>query len=240
MTLFSSEGGAKYFDPQEVRKRIHKGDFVSWTSNMIAKDKDCSFVDDGHAKEFKEDYFMVVRSNYLPLRQGDHFVVELYNSHQFSCQFGFFQEVLGTFAKRLSKIKFIIVHMHLIKDHEECMVSFNTPKCKEVLFRGIKKMVGQTHGGFFEENAARLLGARPIKAPPKYKERAKRVQDLPSKRVASVPPKILKLSRLLRQARRKAFLVLWRRMRVVILTVIRRGQRGILISQNQWMLMVKP
>ncbi|KAK4411835.1 hypothetical protein Sango_0256500 [Sesamum angolense] len=54
MTLCSSEGSAKYYDPQEARKWIHKGDFVSWTCNMIAKHKDFSFVDDGHAKEFEE------------------------------------------------------------------------------------------------------------------------------------------------------------------------------------------
>ncbi|KAL0392752.1 UNVERIFIED_CONTAM: hypothetical protein Sradi_2498000 [Sesamum radiatum] len=60
MMIFSGEGGAKYYDPQEARKWLHKGDFVSWTCNMIAKDKDFSFVDDGHAKEFKEVYFMTI------------------------------------------------------------------------------------------------------------------------------------------------------------------------------------
>ncbi|KAL0295966.1 UNVERIFIED_CONTAM: hypothetical protein Sradi_6648700 [Sesamum radiatum] len=93
MTLFSDEGGAKYYDPQEVRKRIHKDDFVSWTCNIIAKDKEFSFVDDGRAKEFEEAYFMTICSNYLPLRQGGHFDVEPYSPHRFGHQFGFFQEV---------------------------------------------------------------------------------------------------------------------------------------------------
>ncbi|KAL0455861.1 UNVERIFIED_CONTAM: hypothetical protein Slati_0925300 [Sesamum latifolium] len=93
MTLFSGEGGVKYYDLQEARKRIHKGNFVSWTCNMITKDKDFSFVDDGRAKDFEEAYFMAIRSNYLPLRQGDHFDVEPYSPHRFARQFGFFQEV---------------------------------------------------------------------------------------------------------------------------------------------------
>ncbi|KAL0340278.1 UNVERIFIED_CONTAM: hypothetical protein Sradi_4544600 [Sesamum radiatum] len=100
----------------------------------------------------------------------------------------------------------------------------------------------ETHDGFLEENAARLLGTSPIKAPPKDKECGKRVvQDLPYEHVAFVPPNvILKLSRLLRQVRRRVFLVHWMRMRVVTLTVIGRGQRRIRISQRQRMLMVMP
>ncbi|KAL0290355.1 UNVERIFIED_CONTAM: hypothetical protein Sangu_2576800 [Sesamum angustifolium] len=103
MTLFSGEGGAKYCNLQEVRKRLHKGDFVSLTCNMITKDKDFSFVDDGHAKEFEEAYFMAIRSNYLPLRQGCQFVVELYSPHRFSRRFGFFQEVLGILSQDIHK-----------------------------------------------------------------------------------------------------------------------------------------
>ncbi|KAL0433469.1 UNVERIFIED_CONTAM: hypothetical protein Slati_2681200 [Sesamum latifolium] len=43
MMKFSGEGSAKYYDPREARKRIHKAEFVSWTCNMI-EDKQ---VDDG-------------------------------------------------------------------------------------------------------------------------------------------------------------------------------------------------
>ncbi|KAL0463314.1 UNVERIFIED_CONTAM: hypothetical protein Slati_0219000 [Sesamum latifolium] len=99
MTLFSDERGAKYYDPQEATKRIHEGDFVSWACNMITKDKDFSFVDDGRAKYFEEAYFMAIRSNYLPLRQGYHFEVEPYSPHRFARQFGFFQEVPGILSQ---------------------------------------------------------------------------------------------------------------------------------------------
>ncbi|KAL0394557.1 UNVERIFIED_CONTAM: hypothetical protein Slati_4421900 [Sesamum latifolium] len=103
MTLFSSEGDAEYYDPQEARRRIHKGDFISWTYNMIAKDKDFSFVDDGRGKEFEEAYFMAIHSNYLPLRQGDHFDVETYSPHRFGLQFGFFREVPGILSQDVRK-----------------------------------------------------------------------------------------------------------------------------------------
>ncbi|KAL0430527.1 UNVERIFIED_CONTAM: hypothetical protein Sradi_0678700 [Sesamum radiatum] len=104
MTLFSGEGGTKYYDLQEARKQIHKGDFVSWTCNMIAKDKDFSFVDDMLAKDFEEAYFIAIRSNYLPLWQDDHFDVELYSPHWFARQFGFFQvpEILSQGVRRAS------------------------------------------------------------------------------------------------------------------------------------------
>ncbi|KAL0439646.1 UNVERIFIED_CONTAM: hypothetical protein Slati_2447600 [Sesamum latifolium] len=116
---FLGEGGAKYYDPQEARKRIHKGDFVSWTCNMIAKDKDFSFVDDGRAKDFEEAYFMAIRSNYLPLRQGDHFDVEPYSPHRFGHQFGFFQEVPGILSQDIHRASLedgilLLAFMHFI------------------------------------------------------------------------------------------------------------------------------
>ncbi|KAL0328052.1 UNVERIFIED_CONTAM: hypothetical protein Scaly_2237800 [Sesamum calycinum] len=81
MMFFSDEGGAKYYDPQEARKQIHKGDFISWICNMIATDRDFSLVDDGRAKELEEAYFMAIHSNYLHLRQDNHFDVEPYSPH---------------------------------------------------------------------------------------------------------------------------------------------------------------
>ncbi|KAL0437812.1 UNVERIFIED_CONTAM: hypothetical protein Sradi_0489100 [Sesamum radiatum] len=39
LITFPGEGGAKYYDPQEARKRIHKAEFVSWACNMIVKNR---------------------------------------------------------------------------------------------------------------------------------------------------------------------------------------------------------
>ncbi|KAL0346483.1 UNVERIFIED_CONTAM: hypothetical protein Scaly_1664300 [Sesamum calycinum] len=88
MTRFSGEGGAKYYEPQEARKRIHKVEFVSWTCNILVKDGPFKFVDDGHAEELDHSYFVAIRSSYLTLRQGGKFIIEPYCPHRFGCQFG--------------------------------------------------------------------------------------------------------------------------------------------------------
>ncbi|KAL0287357.1 UNVERIFIED_CONTAM: hypothetical protein Scaly_2767300 [Sesamum calycinum] len=61
MTRFSSEGGAKYYEPREARKRIHKIEFVSWACNMLVKDGLFRFVDDGHAEELDHSYFVSIK-----------------------------------------------------------------------------------------------------------------------------------------------------------------------------------
>ncbi|KAL0301883.1 UNVERIFIED_CONTAM: hypothetical protein Sradi_6465100 [Sesamum radiatum] len=76
MTRFYSEGGAKYYEPREARKQIHKAEFVSWACNMLVKDGPFKFVDDGHAEELDHDYFVAIRSTYLTLRQGSKFIIE--------------------------------------------------------------------------------------------------------------------------------------------------------------------
>ncbi|KAI3470176.1 hypothetical protein Pfo_026839 [Paulownia fortunei] len=104
MVIFSGKGGAKYYDSKEGRKRIHKGDFVSWTCTMITKSKDFLYVDNGNAEKFEQNYFIAIRSNYLYLRQGEHFIIEPYNPHRFSCQFGFYQVVPGTLTETSTKL----------------------------------------------------------------------------------------------------------------------------------------
>ncbi|KAL0458331.1 UNVERIFIED_CONTAM: hypothetical protein Slati_0460300 [Sesamum latifolium] len=142
MTLFSGEGGAKCYDPQEARKQIHKGDFVSWTCNMIVKDKDFSFVDDGHAKDFEEAYFMAIRSNYLPLWQGDYFDVEPYNPHRFGHQFGFFQEVPEILSQdvRRASLKDGIRYWRLCIS-SKTMKNVWFPSMQRSFLRGVQRMV---------------------------------------------------------------------------------------------------
>ncbi|KAI3453510.1 hypothetical protein Pfo_010173 [Paulownia fortunei] len=103
MVIFSGEGGAKYYDSKEACKRIHKGDFVSWTCTIITKSKDFLYVDNGNAEEFEQNYFIAIRSNYLCLRQGEHFIIEPYIPHRFSHQFGFYQVVPGTLTRDIHK-----------------------------------------------------------------------------------------------------------------------------------------
>ncbi|KAK4400533.1 hypothetical protein Sango_1159400 [Sesamum angolense] len=88
MTRFSGEGGAKYYEPREARKQIHKTEFVSWACNMLVKDGSFKFVDDGHAEELDYSYFVAIHSSYLTLRQGGRFIIEPYSPHRFGRQFG--------------------------------------------------------------------------------------------------------------------------------------------------------
>ncbi|KAL0349893.1 UNVERIFIED_CONTAM: hypothetical protein Sradi_4138500 [Sesamum radiatum] len=96
MTRFSGEGGAKYYEPREAHKRIHKAEFVSWACNMLVKAEPFKFVDDGCAEELDHSYFVAIRSSYLTLRQGGRFIVEPYSPHRFGRQFGNYQDVPGT------------------------------------------------------------------------------------------------------------------------------------------------
>ncbi|KAL0444620.1 UNVERIFIED_CONTAM: hypothetical protein Slati_2184700 [Sesamum latifolium] len=70
MTRFFGEGGAKYYDPQEARKWIHKAEFVLWACNMIVKNRPFKFIDNGDAEERDHDYFIAIRSSYLTLHQA--------------------------------------------------------------------------------------------------------------------------------------------------------------------------
>ncbi|KAL0385980.1 UNVERIFIED_CONTAM: hypothetical protein Sradi_2992300, partial [Sesamum radiatum] len=88
MTRFFSEGGAKYYDPQKARKRIHKAEFVSWACNMIVKNRFFKFIDSGDAEELDHDYFIAIRLSYLTLCKGDKFIIEPYSPHRFRRQFG--------------------------------------------------------------------------------------------------------------------------------------------------------
>ncbi|KAK4397712.1 hypothetical protein Sango_1246700 [Sesamum angolense] len=65
MTRFYGEGGAKYYEPREACKRIHKAEFISWACNMLVKYGPFKFVDDGHAEELDHNYFVAICSSYL-------------------------------------------------------------------------------------------------------------------------------------------------------------------------------
>ncbi|KAL0411541.1 UNVERIFIED_CONTAM: hypothetical protein Slati_3743800 [Sesamum latifolium] len=88
MTRFFGEGGAKYYNPREAQKRIHKAEFVSWACDMIVKNKPFKFVDNGDAEELDHNYFIAIRSSYLTLHQGDKFIIDPYSPHRFEHQFG--------------------------------------------------------------------------------------------------------------------------------------------------------
>ncbi|KAL0301941.1 UNVERIFIED_CONTAM: hypothetical protein Sradi_6470900 [Sesamum radiatum] len=84
MTRFSGEGGAKYYEPREARKSIHKAGFISWASNMLVKYGPFKFVDDGYAKELDHEELLCCNSFELsyPSSSG-RFIIEPYITHRF-------------------------------------------------------------------------------------------------------------------------------------------------------------
>ncbi|KAL0294122.1 UNVERIFIED_CONTAM: hypothetical protein Sangu_3224300 [Sesamum angustifolium] len=96
MTKFSGEGGAKYYEPREARKRIHKAEFFSYACNMLVKAEPFKFVDDGRAQELDHSYFCCNSFELSYFRQGSRFIIEPYSPHRFGHQFGYYQDVPGT------------------------------------------------------------------------------------------------------------------------------------------------
>lgn len=91
MMAYSGESGARYFDGELARKRIHQGDGVFWISTMLSKSDPCHFVDDDKNDESEISYFMSLRFNLFLFRYGGSFILESYSPHWFSRQFGFYQ-----------------------------------------------------------------------------------------------------------------------------------------------------
>ncbi|KAH0672034.1 hypothetical protein KY284_023121 [Solanum tuberosum] len=95
MVVYSGKGAAKYFDKDEARKRVHRGESIVWNATMLSRPHPTYYIDDGKAPELELAYFMSLRFNYLPLRRGGSFVIEPYSPHRFSRQFGFHQDIPG-------------------------------------------------------------------------------------------------------------------------------------------------
>ncbi|KAK4390361.1 hypothetical protein Sango_2099400 [Sesamum angolense] len=105
MTGFSGEGGAKYYESREARKRIHKAEFISWVCNILVKDGPLKFVDDGHAEEVDHNYFIAIRLSYLTLHQGGRFIIKPYSPHRFGRQFGLHEKQLKEAKARLQDVQ---------------------------------------------------------------------------------------------------------------------------------------
>ncbi|KAK4397783.1 hypothetical protein Sango_1253800 [Sesamum angolense] len=175
MTRFSREGGAKYYEPREARKQIHKAEFVSWACNMLVKDGPFKFVDDGHAEELDHSYFVAIHSSYLTLRQGGRFIIEPYSPHRFGLQFGYDQDLLGTlrYDTRVASLEERLRYWRL------CILSKSSSKvwfpclpvnAKKLCSEAYKAWWAKVHGTFFDDNVACLIRPKSIKITLKRKK----------------------------------------------------------------------
>ncbi|KAL0457993.1 UNVERIFIED_CONTAM: hypothetical protein Slati_0426500 [Sesamum latifolium] len=147
MMRFSSERGAKYYDPREARKRIHKTEFVSWACNMIVKNRPFKFVDNGDVEELDHNYFIAIRSSYLTFCQGDKFIIEPYSPHRFGRQFGYFQD-----------------------SSSKAWLPGLPTNDKKLCLEAYKAWWDKAHGTFLDDNIACLINPKPLKTTLKRKK----------------------------------------------------------------------
>ncbi|KAK4383465.1 hypothetical protein Sango_2771500 [Sesamum angolense] len=174
MTRISGEGGAKYYEPREARKRIHKAEFVSWACNMLVKDGP-SIVDDGYVEEFDHNYFVAIRSSYLTLRQDGGFIIEPYSPHRFGRQFGYYQDVPGT-LKYDTRVAFLEEGLRywrlcvLSKSSSKAWFPCLPTNAKKLCLEAYKARWAKVHGTFFYDNIACLISPKSIKITHKHKK----------------------------------------------------------------------
>ncbi|KAK4391396.1 hypothetical protein Sango_1917400 [Sesamum angolense] len=192
MTRFSGEGGAKYYEPREARKRIHKAEFVSWACNMLVKAESFKFVDDGRAEELDHSYFVVIR--YLTLRQGGRFIIEPYSPHRFGCQFGYYQDVPGAlkYDTRVASLEEGLRYWRL------CVLSKSSSKAwfpclpanaKKLCSEAYKAWWAKIHGTFFDGNIACLIRPKSIKITLKHSDSSNKDRHWKRQRKEAMPLK---------------------------------------------------
>ncbi|KAK6131725.1 hypothetical protein DH2020_034522 [Rehmannia glutinosa] len=199
MAIFSGEGHAKYYEPKEARRRIHKGDWISWTCTMITKSKDFHYVDNGNAQRFEQDYFIAIRSSYLSLRQGGRFVIEPYSPHRFSRHFGFYQMVPGVLKEdvRGASLEEGVYHWRVCtssKTFSKAWLPCMPPNAKMFSSEEYKQWWARVHGNYFEENIENLTNSKPKKVLPKDKRPRRSplgedIRSSPLVHVSSSPPR---------------------------------------------------
>ncbi|PIN07485.1 hypothetical protein CDL12_19942 [Handroanthus impetiginosus] len=133
---------------------------------MITKNQNLLFVDDGKAKELEQDYFIAIRSNYLTLRQGEHFVIEPYSLHRFSRQFGYYQEVPGVLKRdfRQANLEDGLRYWRLCtlsRSMSKAWFPNMPPNVKKCSSENYKKWWANIHGDYFDENFESLISMKP-------------------------------------------------------------------------------
>ncbi|KAL0444587.1 UNVERIFIED_CONTAM: hypothetical protein Slati_2181400 [Sesamum latifolium] len=176
MTRFSGEEGAKYYDPQEAHKRIHKAEFVFWACNMIVKNRPFKFINNGDVEELDHDYFIAIRSSYLTLRQGDKFIIEPYSPHRFGHRFGYFQDVPGILKYDTRAAASLEEGLHYCR---LCVLSKSSSKAwlpslptntKKFCSEAYKTWLAKVHGTFLDDNIACLISPKSTKITIKRKK----------------------------------------------------------------------
>ncbi|KAL0457589.1 UNVERIFIED_CONTAM: hypothetical protein Slati_0386100 [Sesamum latifolium] len=142
---------------------------------MIVKNRPFKFIYNGDAEELDHDYFIAIHSSYLTLRQGDKFIIEPYSPHRFGHQFGYFQDVPGTFKydTRAASLEEGLHYWRL------CVLSKSSLKAwflslptntKKLSSEAYKIWWAKVHRTFLDDNIACLISPKPTKITIKRKK----------------------------------------------------------------------
>ncbi|KAK4385681.1 hypothetical protein Sango_2692100 [Sesamum angolense] len=183
MTRFSGKGGAKYYEPREARKRVHKAEFVSWACKMLVKHWPFKFVDDGYAEELDHNYFIEIHSSYLTLRQGGRFIIEPYSLHRFGRQFGYYQDVpkILQYDTRVASLEEGLRYWRLCvlpKSSSKTWFPCLPANAKKLCSEAYKAWWAKVHGAFFDDNIACLIRPKSIKITLKHKKNEDKKKQL--------------------------------------------------------------
>jgi len=78
---------------------IYDGKVSELACLMLAKNYPEIIVNDGKLGDATSDYLVALQNGFLPIHCGASFQVKPYRPHQFSGQFGFWQQNLGVLLK---------------------------------------------------------------------------------------------------------------------------------------------
>nr|XP_016502923.1 PREDICTED: uncharacterized protein LOC107821046 [Nicotiana tabacum] len=190
MAIYSSEGTTRYFGNEDARKLIHGGENAIWTSTMPSNSQPYYYRDDGNKEESESNYFMSIRSNYLPLRNGSTFIVEPYSPYHFSRQFSFYQDIPGCLDQDfcecyLDKGFELLQICVLSKSRSKATFPPVMPKMKKYVSFHHKSWWERVHGNFLENHLQSLMNtAGPATTTP--------LEIMPQEHNREVKPPILK------------------------------------------------
>ena len=72
-----------------------------WKANLALRNRDIELIDNEKLKVADFNYFVSVRSSYLPTRHNKVMIIEPYSPHRFGRQFGFCQDMPGVLKKQV-------------------------------------------------------------------------------------------------------------------------------------------
>ncbi|XP_070014403.1 uncharacterized protein [Nicotiana sylvestris] len=85
----------KYFNLSDARRLFQRDDARQLYHLALLRGKELHFTENGKLSDSFSEFFISLRSSYLTLRHDATFIVESYNPHRFSRQFGFCQDIPG-------------------------------------------------------------------------------------------------------------------------------------------------